>query len=97
MKQATHLYAHTNSLIYGNASYWSLSGEHSAAPTSQRHIDLDIIGDTEQGYLLLISPKGLYTAEMWCASLEEAKQHAQQWFAIQTADWRDAHPLAAAS
>ena len=96
MNQNIHLYASTTGTVYGNASFWSLTSENTQTISSQRHIDLEIIEDAQQGFFLLISPKGLYTADMQCASLAEAKQYAQQWLQIADNDWHNAL-LAAAS
>lgn len=93
MTQTIHLYSSTTGTVYGNASFWSLSGNSTC---SQRHIDVEIIEDAQQGFFLLISPKGFYTADMQCASLEEAKQYAKSWLAIDEGNWHNAL-LAAAS
>ncbi|QSX34050.1 hypothetical protein JYB87_02010 [Shewanella avicenniae] len=95
MSHTIHLYATTQAIIFGNSSFWQITPPQTTLPRSKRAITLEIIGDAAQGVELVISPKGLYTASLHCASLADAQCYAHEWLGITPHHWDTAMtPLA---
>ena len=51
-------------------------------------VSLEIQGDEEQGYCLVMSPEGGFTADDWYATREEALRAAYELFGVPVDAWR---------
>ena len=51
-------------------------------------VSLEILGDEGQGYLLVMSPEGGFTADDWYATREEALRAACELFGVPVDAWR---------
>lgn len=75
--------------VFGNANCWCLEPPADAVlPSSQRPIQLEIVGEEQQGYYLVISPKGFFTADAAYATLQQAKAAAKGLFGLDEQDWQ---------
>jgi hypothetical protein len=82
------LIANTTATIYGTTNSWSL------APQSEQStegcncdVGLEIQGDEEQGFHLVMSPVGFLTADNWYKSMDEAAAAASELFEIAQDKW----------
>jgi len=51
-------------------------------------VELEIQGDEENGYHLVMSPAGFFTADEWYKSKEDALAAALELFGIPAGKWR---------
>ncbi len=55
---------------------------------SEREVRLAIEGNPEDGYHLIMSPDGYFTADGWFPTTEEALVEAREVFGVSAADWK---------
>ena len=48
---------------------------------------LEIQGDAKNGYHLVMSPEGCFTADTWHESVEDAKATAEEAFGVPPHEW----------
>lgn len=72
---------------YGNA--WKVAGPSDTGPLVQRRkVELEIQSDGRDGYHLVMSPEGCFTADTWHETLEDAKDTAFEVFGVGPGEWR---------
>ena len=50
-------------------------------------IELEIQGDEINGYNLVMSPEGFFTADYWYETKEEAMESAEELFGVTRLEW----------
>ena len=76
-------------LIYGCGDAWKVAEpSDTSALVQRRRVELEIQGDGKNGYHLVMSPEGCFTADTWHETLEDAKDTAHQIFGVGPGDWR---------
>ena len=86
------LFAQAHARIYGIPGSWSLAPiPDSALNARECGISLELQGDEDDGYHLVMSPTGFFTADNWYASKDEALIAAFELFGISREAWRDKH------
>jgi hypothetical protein len=71
----------------GNA--WSLSPDsYPIGPTENCPVELRIEGDDVHGYHLVMAPHGVFTADTWHATVEEAMLSAESLFGVPRSEWK---------
>jgi hypothetical protein len=74
--------------ICGSGNAWKV-GEpsDSAAQARERPVTLEIQGDAKNGYHLVMSPEGCFTADTWHESIADAKATAEELFNVPPDGW----------
>lgn len=74
--------------IYGSGNAWKV-GEPSDPPAgvSKRLVMLEIQGDAPNGYHLVMTPEGCFTADTWHESIASAKATAEELFSVPPDRW----------
>ena len=76
-------------LIRGYGNSWKLAEPSDTGDLIQRRVvKLEIQGDGKDGYHLVMSPEGCFTADTWQESLEDAKDTAHRIFGVWSDEWR---------
>jgi hypothetical protein len=74
--------------IRGSGNAWKVAGPSDpAARVQERMVTLEILGDAESGYHLIMSPTGCFTADTWHESVEDAKATAAEVFGVPPNEW----------
>ena len=82
------LVTRTKARIYGTTNSWSLSPlEGHSAEGRECELELAIEGDDKQGYHLIMSPTGFFTADYWYATQDEAVSSASELFGVSSKHW----------
>ncbi|XAM00775.1 hypothetical protein OT109_05155 [Phycisphaeraceae bacterium D3-23] len=77
--------------VYGYHNAWSVRpGPKSNQEPTRCTVELEIQGDFKNGYHLVMSPEGFFTADAWFETIAEAKQSALVSFGINPDQWQDA-------
>jgi hypothetical protein len=74
--------------ICGSGNAWKV-GEPSDPPVrvKKRPVTLEIQGDAQNGYHLVMSPEGCFTADTWHESIAEAKATAEEHYNVPPDGW----------
>lgn len=74
--------------IRGFANVWKVA-ESSDPPAlvQERMVELEIQGNEAEGYHLIVSPTGCFTADTWHESVEVAKDTAKEAFGVSSDEW----------
>jgi hypothetical protein len=74
--------------IRGSANAWKVA-EASDLPNrvQEREVALEIQGNAANGYHLVISPVGCFTADYWYETIAEAKESAAEIFGVAQDGW----------
>jgi hypothetical protein len=82
------LRAQTTAVIFGTRNSWSLSWHPGCERAgTECNVQLEIQGDEKNGYHLVKSPEGFFTADDWHMSLEAAQNSAAELFGVKVAQW----------
>jgi hypothetical protein len=75
--------------ICGTANAWKVA-EPSDPPANvqKRAVALEIQGNVRDGFHLVMSPAGCFTADTWHETVEGAKDTALQLFGVSLGDWQ---------
>ena len=77
--------------IRGYANAWKVAGAADPRANIQdRVVTLEIVGNPADGYHLLMSPAGCFTADTWHESVEDAKGTAAVAFGVSPDGWTEA-------
>src|SRR4051794_30463291 len=81
-------------LIRGYANQWKVAEPSDTSALIQRRVViLKIQGDAKDGYHLVMSPEGCFTADTWHETVEDAKDIAYRIFGVSPDQWdRGAKP-----
>lgn len=71
--------------IFGTPGGWSL--EPSGDESRDCRVRLEIQGTDEDGYLLIMSPDGFFTADCWFQTRQEALESAEEEFGVLASSW----------
>lgn len=78
----------TRARIWGTNNAWSLSPFRTAdEPNQECDVELKIQGDDRDGYHLIMSPHGFFTADSWHQTKEDALSTARELFGVLPAAW----------
>ncbi|WP_417383852.1 hypothetical protein [Gimesia sp.] len=84
------LYATTNARVYGTPDAWRFSNLARAGETFREcKVRLEIQGDDESRYFLIVSPEGYFTADTWYETLDAAQDEAERVLGVTRADWTE--------
>ena len=83
------LNAKTRAMIFGEPpEAWSLNPDsYPETDGIECTVALSIEGDENNGYHLIMSPEGFFTADNWYQSLEEAQKAAHEQFDVNSDAW----------
>jgi hypothetical protein len=82
----------TKSRIWGTRNAWSLALRRGFEGDGREcEIELEIQGDEKNGYHLIMSPAGFFTADEWYQSKEQALAAASELFGISPNKWNEKH------
>ena len=74
--------------IFGSENSWSLAPHPPGGGAGlECAVDLQIVGDSGDGYHLVKAPSGFFTADDWYLTLEEALGAAREEFGIEREAW----------
>jgi len=74
--------------VWGTSNAWSLEpSPQKIEPCTECVTELEIQGDDKNGYNLVMTPEGFFTADYWYMSLQEAMESAEELFGVSTAEW----------
>ena len=74
--------------IRGSGNAWSVAGPSDPPSRVQdREVVLEIQGDGANGYHLVMSPAGCFTADTWHESIADAKETAAEAFGVSANSW----------
>lgn len=83
--------AETVSKIVGTRNAWHLDEdqrrEDHRRPVTECKVLLEIKGDEQNGYHLIITPEGFFTADHWYRTQQDAMSNAEELFGIVAKDW----------
>ena len=86
----TLLTAEARARIWGTTNCWSLSpGPESRDPGQECIVSLEIEGDRQNGYHLVMSPAGFFTADYWYETREDALNEAEELFGVRPDEWTE--------
>jgi hypothetical protein len=80
--------ARAKTRIWGTRNAWSLSlipGPD--APNRECEVAIEIQGDDRDGYHLVMSPSGFFTADYWYQTMQEALDAAEELFGVCHDKW----------
>ena len=85
--------ANTTSAISGMGNCWKVAEPTDLPSTVQeRPVLLEIQGDEKNGYHLVMSPEGCFTADTWHKTRQEAIDVAMSLFGVRDSEWRTKEP-----
>jgi hypothetical protein len=74
--------------IHGTANAWKVAEPSDpAANVQERAVTLEIQGNAKDGYHLVMSPAGCFTADTWHETVEDAKDTAHRLFGVPPDSW----------
>jgi hypothetical protein len=74
--------------IYGSGNAWKVAeATDPPAKVQEREVALEIQGSAANGYHLVMSPAGCFTADTWHESIEDAKATAEELFGVPPDRW----------
>ncbi len=82
----TSLIARTEVLIRGTHNAWSLA-EAGSPEGKLCSVHLEIQGDENRGFHLVMSPDGFFTTDRWHLTIKEAQEDARELFGVATDAW----------
>jgi hypothetical protein len=75
--------------ISGAGNAWNVAQpSDTAASVRERIVLLEISGDDRDGYHLIMSPEGCFTADTWHECKDDALDTAERLFNVRPDDWR---------
>jgi hypothetical protein len=82
------LFARTTADIWGTRDSWSLvPRKELSQKTEDCAVLLEIQGNEKDGYHLVMSPRGFFTADSWHETRQDATTPARELFGVTPADW----------
>jgi hypothetical protein len=74
--------------IWGTSNAWSLEPQKGLSEAStESRTELEIQGDEKNGYNLVMSPEGFFSADYWYKTKEEAIESAEELFNVTRSEW----------
>ena len=78
----------TRARVWGTKNAWSLSPFRTAdEPNQECDVELEIQGDDRDGYHLVMSPHGFFTADSWHQTKQDALDTASELFGVLPDAW----------
>lgn len=82
------IYASTTTRIWGTRNAWSAARTGGPdQPNCECAVELEIQGDDRNGYNLVMSPTGFFTADSWHPTKQDALDAACEIFGVSQAEW----------
>ncbi len=78
----------TTTQICGTKNAWSIESDKSNVPRTETIVELEIQGTYRNGYNLVMSPDGFFTADYWYKTIDEAFVAGQELFSVSKTQWR---------
>jgi hypothetical protein len=74
--------------ICGTSNAWKVAElSDSPALVQERMVTLEIRGDRKDGYHLIMSPSGCFTADSWHSTIDDALDTAERLFDVRRDAW----------
>ena len=74
--------------IWGDRNSWNLSPcRNQDEPSIDADVELEIQGDEQNGYHLVMSPSGFFTADTWHQTKQDALDAAAELFGVEPNSW----------
>jgi len=74
--------------IWGTSNAWSLLPDpNKNEPSTECEAYLEIQGNEKDGYHLVMSPNGFFTADNWYETKKEAIDSAEELFGVKESEW----------
>lgn len=87
------IYARTSVRIWGTKNAWSASQTGGPdQPSRLCTVELEIQGDGHDGFHLVMSPSGFFTADSWHPTKQDALDAALEVFDIDQSEWSNTPP-----
>ena len=83
------LVAKTTANVAGDHGSWRLASDREGSRSVITTVTLRIEGENEQGFHLIKSPDGFFTADDWFLTIDEAFDAAEECFGVRRQDWVD--------
>jgi hypothetical protein len=78
----------TRARVWGTKNAWSLAPFRTAdEPNQECEVELEIQGDDGNGYHLVMSPHGFFTADSWHQTKQDALDTARELFGVLPDAW----------
>ena len=85
---ALRLLATTRATVWGYQNSWNLAPSHrNKGPSQECEVGLEIQGDADSGFHLIMSPDGFFTTDSWHATKDEALETAERLFGVGRNNW----------
>ncbi|MCU7797068.1 MAG: hypothetical protein KZQ75_08060 [Candidatus Thiodiazotropha sp. (ex Myrtea spinifera)] len=81
------LFAKTVKTICGTSNSWCIESDNKSLPRTSCEIELEIQGSRRNGYHLVMSPEGFFTADYWYQTKDEAIDSALELFGVSEIQW----------
>ena len=82
------LVTRTRTRVWGTRNSWSLAPHRGLSGKGcECKVDLEIEGDDQNGYNLVMSPAGFFTADEWYESKDAALAAASKLFGVAHKQW----------
>lgn len=92
------IYTTTTARIWGTTNAWSAAQtEGPDQPNCECTIKLEIQGTDRNGYILVMSPSGFFTADYWYPTKQDALDDAFEIFSAARNAWSDVRPTGSES
>jgi hypothetical protein len=75
--------------ICGTRNAWSLESDDPNEPRTETLVNLEIQGSNRDGYNLVMSPDGFFTADYWYETLDEAFEAGFDLFSVSKEQWKE--------
>ena len=87
------LFCRTNADVWGTRNSWSLEQQKGhSRKTEGCAVLLEIQGDEKDGYHLVMSPDGFFTADSWHETRQDAINAAWELFGVNESQWTNQKP-----
>ena len=91
MRSPESIFTRTTTEIWGTKNAWSLAPvTESNGPGQKCEVELEIQGNEKEGFHLVMSPAGFFTADYWYETKREALDSARELFGTTESEWSKA-------
>ena len=84
------IYATIRARIWGTRNYWSAAQTGGPEqPNCECSVELEIQGNSRNGYHLVMSPSGFFVADSWHPTKQDALDTAYEIFGVEKSAWSE--------
>ena len=73
--------------ICGTKNAWSIESDNPDAQRAKTFVTLEIQGNSQDGYHLIMSPDGFFTADHWYENIDDAFEAGHELFSVSKEQW----------